>query len=148
MESKVKYLIDDALKLQAVGSANITATGNSSFVDINQIIYGRGDVLNRFGEGSFDVLLHINTFDRTTGDETYVVNFSTADQANANVTTQESYSLIPVTDVGRTMVFKFDTSTLRGVDADGGKFVLAWVLGGTTPILNYWSYIVPNKRWG
>lgn len=148
MESKVKYLVDDALKLQAVGSSNVTASANSALVDINYITNGRGDIKGRYGEGSFDVLIHVVSADHTTGDETYTLNFSTADSAGANVTTQETYVLSTTTDVGRTMVFKFDTTTLNGVDADASKFGLAWVLAGTTPILNYWAYLVPNRRWG
>lgn len=149
MESKVKYLIDAALVLQATGSVAISSTTVSTKVGINRIVNGRGDVIGRYGEGSFDVLLHVVALDHTTGDETYTLNFATYDSAGANEFVHEAavYTL-GTTDVGKTLVFKFDTATLAAMDADAAEFAVKPVLAGTTPSFQYWAYLVPNKRWG
>lgn len=147
MESKVKYLIDAALMLKASGTVAITSTETTAKVDINRIANGRGDVTGRYGEGSIDVLLHVVAIDHTTGDETYTLGFTTYDSAGANAVTQETATLL-VGDLGLTKVFKFDMATLQTLDSDAAQFAIVVTLAGTSPILQYWAYIVPNRRRG
>lgn len=147
MESKVKYLYDDALKLKAVGSVAITASGVSSQVGLNLITAGRGDVNNRFGEGSFDIVFHVVAIDHTTGDETYSVAVKTYDSAGANGTLQETIALV-VGDLATTKVWKFDTVTLQQTHAAAANIGLDITLAGTTPILQYWAFVAPNRRFG
>lgn len=148
MESKVKYLIDAALVLNATTAAAITSTTVSTKVDIQRITKGRGDINGRYGEGSFDVLLHVVGLDHTTGDETYALNFATYDSTGSNEVIHETAYSLGVSDIGKTLVFKFDTATLAAEDSDAAEFAVKPVLAGTTPSLTYWAYLVPNRRWG
>lgn len=144
MESIVRHTYDAALKLQAPGSANITSTTASSQVDIQKITKSvRGALNGRFGEGSFDVVLHVAALDHTTGDETYSVAFQTYDANGANGVTHET-RLLTTTDLGLTLTFKFDAKTLGLEDANAAFFGLNVTLAGTTPILGYWAFVAPN----
>lgn len=148
MESKVKHTYDSLLKLVAPGTANITTatTTASTQVAIDKIVNGRGDIIGRFGEGSFDVVVHIVALDHTTGDETYTVSFNSYDSAGANAVTHATRAFV-VADLGKTFVFKFDTASIGNVDANAFFFGLSVVTAGTTPILGWWAYIAPNKAW-
>lgn len=152
MESKVKYSYDASLALYAppksgVAVTTITATAASTQVDINKIVNGRGDIAGRFGEGSFDVVLHVVSLDHTTGDETYSVAYNTYDVNGANAVTHDT-RLLTITNIGQTLVNKFDTATLGLEDANAFYFGLNVTLAGTSPILGYWAFIAPNKMWG
>lgn len=147
MESKVKYTYDDALKLKAIGSAAITVTETTAKVGFDRIANGRGDIAGRYGVGSFDVVVHVTALDHTTGDETYSLAFTSYDANGANPVTQETI-LFTIADIGTTKVFKFDTATLQQWDTDGAQLGIVVTLAGTTPILQYWAFIVPNRAFG
>lgn len=147
MESKIKYTYDALLALQAPASANVVATASSAYVDINKITKGRGDVQGRFGEGAFDVVVHITTLDHTTGDETYSAAFTSSDAAGANKIVHFTRAFV-VGEVGKTFAYKFDAATIGLENANAAKFGIDWTLAGTTPILNYFAFVAPNKTHG
>lgn len=144
MESIVRHAYDAALKLQAPGTAAITATAATSQVDIQKITKSvRGALNGRFGEGSFDVVFHTTALDHTTGDETYSVAFQTYDLNGANGVTHET-RLLTIADLGLTYNWKFDVKTLGLEDPNAVFFGLNITLAGTTPILQYWAFVAPN----
>lgn len=147
MESKVKYLVDALGALKATGSVAVTADDTSSKVSIDLITAGRGDVQGRYGEGSFDVIVHFVAGFAAGSDNVYALKLTTFDSAGANPTTQDVYTAVAA-DVGTTRVFKLDTASLKLTDADAAQFGLVLDVTGTTPSAQYWAYVVPNKRWG
>jgi hypothetical protein len=141
MESAVHHSYDGSLVLKAVGSANVTATAVGDHqIPLYLLTGGRGDLQNRYGLGSFDVVVHINSLDHTTGDETYVLTFETYDADGAsNETIQESVTLT-VAEIGATLTYTFHPNTMQKFHATAAFLGVKLTLGGTTPIANYWAF--------
>lgn len=145
MESKIKHQYDGSLALRAPASANLTADTTLTKLDIYRLTAGRGDLLNRYGLGSFDVVVYVSSIDTTTGDESYVLSFQTYDSAGANAVTHWSHT-VTAADVLEPLVFTFHPDTLKVNDADAAKFGILVDVGGTTPIINLYAYASPHSH--
>lgn len=147
MESAVHHSYDDSLKLKVIGSAAVTSTAaGDDLIDIYRLTGGRGDLQNRYGLGSFDVVVHITALDHTTGDETYVLTFETYDaDGTSNETVQESVTLTTA-NIGQTLTFTFHPNTMQKFHATAAKFGVKMTLAGTTPSITYWAFASQHEH--
>lgn len=140
MESAVRHQYDDLTKLQAFGSAAVTADAPSGFsVDLYRLTAGRGDLKNRYGLGKFDVVLHITSATFADADETYTIDVQSVDAAGANPVTHETIA-VSADMVGKTIEVTIHPDSLAKMDADAAKLRLFANVGGTTPSLTYWAF--------
>lgn len=140
MESAVRHQYDDLLKLQAFGSAAVTADAPSGFaIDLHRLTAGRGDLKNRYGLGKFDVVIHVTAADFTTGDEAYALEIVSTDAAGANPVVHGSV-IVTAAMVGKTVEVSVHPDSLAKTDIDAAKLSINANVGGTTPSLTYWAF--------
>lgn len=145
MESKIKHQYDASLALRAPSSAAITADTTLTKIDIHRLTAGRGDLENRYGLGSFDVVVYVSALDFTTMDETYALQFQTYDSADANAVTHTTFTVTSAL-VGEPLVFTFHPETLKVADADAAKFSINVDVGGTSPSITLYAYAAPHSH--
>jgi len=145
MESTVKHQYDGDLALRAPGLAALTADTALTKIDLHRLTAGRGDLENRYGLGSFDVVVVVASMDTTTGDEAYALEFTTYDSAGANPVVQASHTVTSA-DVAKTRVFTFHPESLKLADADAAKFSINVNVGGTTPIISLYAFAAPHSH--
>jgi len=153
MESRIRHAYDADLALFAPPGGAVVVTTVGSKVDMNRITRSVtppgatvGALDGRFGEYGFDVVVCLAAgLAIPNSNETYVLDFCTYDSAGANEQVQESFTVVAA-DVGKPLVFSFDTGTLLEQDADAALFSLKQVLGGTAPSATVWAYIAPKSK--
>ncbi len=145
MESKIHHQYDALLALRAPGSADLTADTVLTKLDLHRLTGGRGDLLNRYGEGAFDLVVNVNTIDSTTGDETYVLEVTTYDSAGANAQIQFSHTVVAA-EVAKPLVFTILPDQLTYLDTDAAQISINVNVGGTTPIINLWAFAAPHSH--
>lgn len=147
MESAVRHQYDASLALTPPGTAAITATAVSAAVDIYEISHSPYGALNgRNGVGSFDLVFYVAALDHTTGDETYTVQIQSVALDGTTVTTQESV-VLTTAQIGKVLTYPLQPSTLAAfASGDASHVRLNVVLGGTTPILQYWAFLAPQSH--
>jgi hypothetical protein len=148
MESTIHHQYDGALAFRAPGSADITADTVLTKMDLHLITGGArplGDLVGRYGEGAFDVVVVVKSFDFTTMDESYVLEFTTYDSAGANPVIQASHT-VAAGEVGKHLVFTFHPEQFQVLDSDAAQFSINVNVGGTTPIINLFAFAAPASH--
>jgi len=141
MESKIRHGYDALLVLRAPGSAALVADTVSNKVGIDRIQHGPN--VGRYAEYKFDVVLHVGAGFAAGSDNVYVLNFNTYDAAGLNPVTHHTATIV-VGDLGKSLVYPFDTGTLAEADPDASLFGIALDVTGTTPSADYWAFISPS----
>lgn len=143
MESKIRHGYDASLVLRAPGLAALTADTVTTKVDINRISKSAYGVLDgKYEQREFAVVLHLGAGFVASTDNVYVLNFNTYDASGNNAVTHATKTFVAA-DVGKTLVFPFDTGTLQAYDADAALFAIALDVTGTDPSATFYAFIAP-----
>jgi hypothetical protein len=142
MESTIHHAYDGALALRAPGGAAITVDTALTLLDLHLITGGSrplGDVVGRYGEGSFDVVVVV-TAASTGGNQTYALEFTTYDANGANGVIQASHS-VAAAEVGKHLVFTFHPEQFLVLDADASKFSINVNVGGASTSIALYAFV-------
>jgi hypothetical protein len=140
MNTKVRYLYDaGALTLlRARTDPAITATADSLEVAMTKSV-GEWATPAEPAVETFAVVINVTAFDKTTGDETYVITVKATNGAGA-VLAGLSLGTVTVSKIGQYAVLvDVPTALLQDATFDGIK--LTATLSGTTPILTYHAWL-------
>lgn len=146
MESKVKHQYDALLALRAPASVALTADTDLTKISLDRLTAGRGDLENRYGLGSFDVVVYVTSI--VTGGmvaETYDLKFQTYDSAGANAFTHMTHR-VTAAEVGEPMVFTFHPQYLAVNDTDAAKFSINLDVTGTGPSIVLYAFCSPHSH--
>lgn len=139
--SRSRYQYDAALALQAYNSAAVTADAASNSIALQRNVHH--SLPAGISYGQFAVVLDVQALDKTTGDETYVVNVEVG--TDATFGTKATAHSFTVTGLGCVHAI-LDTQTIEKL-LPNAKFIRTAVdVGGTTPSITYASYVSPDPQ--
>lgn len=134
MNSAVNYIYDEATAFRKPTDAAITASADSTAIALDRMTNHTGAYADKLGNQVYTVVLVVTALDTGTGDETYAVQVETDGGAAVS-------QAVTVTAVG-THVFHIDRDTIDLADSDAASLNIAATLGGTTPSLSYYAWMV------
>lgn len=132
-----RFALDAELFLKNDKAAAITATETTSYFNLTLATaeWANGEVSSK---QEFVVVVHVETLDDTTGDETYTFALKVA---NADASVSKNFSSTAVTEPGQYVL----PITREQIDtvAAGEKIAVVATLAGTTPSVKYFAYVAP-----
>lgn len=145
MNTSHRYIYDAAPStlFRARTAAAIAATGNSNEVVLDKLD-GYWNTKGELADETLAVIVNVVAADRTTGNETYVLDLVATDGAG-NAQTAVNLGGVTVTGPGQYVIL-VDVATQKLVDADFAGLRLATTLAGTTPSLTYHAWISQIKK--
>ena len=148
LNSLNQHMLDTAaaVTLKALGGVDITTTTAETGVSLNvngTAYWSQGKVPDQ----TFAVNIQVNSFDTTTGDETYVFAIQVDSELAFGDAPEAIWSSgdIAATDftAPNNIVANIDADTITRIKSDATHIRIIATLGGTTPILNYAAWIAP-----
>jgi hypothetical protein len=131
--SEVTYIYDAANKFRAPALAALTADATVGTLPLDKLVDVRpSSQRNKLGAQSYDVVIVVETIDKTTGDEVYTFN--------AKIGTTLVGSLV-VSSTGQ-HVLKLDAATIEKQSAARDALILDLDVGGTTPSIKFSAWLV------
>lgn len=159
--SKIKHQYDALLALRALTDRATPVTADAAgggFVDLHHLKIGSsyvgiaglpgaiGDLVGKFGQTPFDVVVYVDAIDSTTGDEVYTLKLQSVDSAKANPTDVPGGALVVTAGlVGEPIVLKIDPQNIALSDPDAAFLRIFADVGGTTPSITYFAFAAPNS---
>jgi len=139
MNSKVRFLLDEAFVLRDLATAPDTASTNGSLVvwpdNTTQAYWDN----NETATGDLTVGIVVSAFDTTSDDETYAVAVQFTDASGNNPTTVAS---LPIRRTGSFILQVDDSAIEQILVSNRARLRVVSTLGGTTPSLTYGAYVV------
>lgn len=138
LKSNFKYMLDaaPAITFRDAAAAPITADGTTAAITLDKV-GGYWNNANELADSTFAVVINVSALDKTTGDETYVINLEAGPVGFA---TSVVVGTVTVTKTGQHVIL-VDVDTIRKSKADAAALRLAVDVTGTTPSIDFVAFI-------
>jgi hypothetical protein len=136
--SEVTFLYDAQNKFRAPGQPALTASGVIGTLPLDKLVAQRpNSQRNRLGAEGYNIIVVVNSIDKTGGDEVYTL------QAKVGAVGAEN-TIVGALNISSTgqYVLELDSKTIMHQDADHASIKLELVAAGTTPIISFCSWLM------
>lgn len=160
--SKIKHMYDALLALRSLTDRATPVTSTAAgggFVDLHRLlsdnsvtpVAGRpgalGDLIGKFGQTPFDVVIYVDAIDTNSGTETYTLALQSVDANKANPVAVIGGSVTVTSGlVGEPIVLKIDPANLLLSDPAARYLRINATLAGATPSITYYAFAAPNAK--
>lgn len=136
--STINYIYDAATAFRAPGSATVTATGVIGVQNLDKMVNTRpSDLRNKLGAEEYNIVVAVESIDRTTGDETYTFIVETGAIGSLNI----EVARMSVATPGQ-YVLCIQAENIENLSAAREALELNLTVAGTTPIIKFSAWLV------